>query len=118
MERRQRPARRRRRGTWLRHASAGAGLLAVILLLMAIRAFRHSGEAASEVVAAGMLEQGDTLSDVFEVCAWSEFPQGTREIMGIRHKEFPLLGMQFHPESFLTGCGPGLLARFLAIRFP
>jgi anthranilate synthase component 2 len=65
-----------------------------------------------------LVAQPDTLPEVFEVCAWSEFPQGTREIMGIRHKEFPLLGMQFHPESFLTGCGPELLARFLAIRFP
>jgi len=59
----------------------------------------------------------DTLPDAFEVCAWSEFPEGTREIMGIRHREFPLLGMQFHPESFLTDCGPRLLERFLAIRF-
>ena len=60
----------------------------------------------------------DTLPDAFEVCAWSEFPEGTREIMGIRHREFPLLGVQFHPESFLTDCGPRLLERFLAIRFP
>jgi anthranilate/para-aminobenzoate synthase component II len=38
--------------------------------------------------------------------------------MAIRHREYPLLGMQFHPESFLTDRGPDLLARFLAIRFP
>jgi anthranilate synthase/aminodeoxychorismate synthase-like glutamine amidotransferase len=57
-----------------------------------------------------------TLCDQFEVCAWSEFPEGTREIMGIRHKEFPLFGMQFHPESFLTDRGPELLRRFLAVR--
>jgi len=62
--------------------------------------------------------QPDTLPDVFEVCAWSDYPDGPREIMGIRHREFPLLGMQFHPESFLTDRGPELLARFLAIRFP
>ena len=60
----------------------------------------------------------DTLPDEFEVCAWSEFPEGTREIMGIRHCEFPLWGVQFHPESFLTDRGPELLARFLAVRFP
>jgi len=65
-----------------------------------------------------LLIRPDTLPDAFEVCAWSEFPEGTREIMGIRHREFPLWGMQFHPESFLTDCGPRLLERFLAIRFP
>ena len=65
-----------------------------------------------------LLIRPDTLPDAFEVCAWSEFPEGTREIMGIRHREFPLLGVQFHPESFLTDCGPRLLERFLAIRFP
>jgi anthranilate synthase/aminodeoxychorismate synthase-like glutamine amidotransferase len=59
--------------------------------------------------------QPDTLSDEFDVCAWSDSPDGTRVIMGIRHKRHPLLGVQFHPESFLTDCGSTLLARFLAI---
>ncbi len=57
----------------------------------------------------------DTLGEQFEVCAWSDAPDGTREIMGIRHKEFPLFGMQFHPESFLTDCGTMILDRFLAV---
>jgi anthranilate/para-aminobenzoate synthase component II len=35
--------------------------------------------------------------------------------MSIRHKQFPLFGMQFHPESFLTDVGPTLLERFLAV---
>ena len=60
--------------------------------------------------------QPDTLSDQFDVCAWSISPDGTRVIMGIRHREFPLYGLQFHPESFLTGCGPTLLRRFLELR--
>jgi anthranilate synthase/aminodeoxychorismate synthase-like glutamine amidotransferase len=59
--------------------------------------------------------QPDTLPEEFEVSAWSDAPDGTREIMGIRHKEFPLEGMQFHPESFLTDCGVTLLERFLAM---
>jgi anthranilate synthase/aminodeoxychorismate synthase-like glutamine amidotransferase len=62
-----------------------------------------------------LIIQPDTLPDEFEVCAWCEAPDGTREIMGIRHRRFSLFGMQFHPESFLTDCGPTLLERFLAV---
>jgi anthranilate synthase component 2 len=60
--------------------------------------------------------QPDTLSDQFEVSAWAESPDGDREIMGIRHRRFPLEGWQFHPESFLTECGHELLRRFLQTR--
>jgi anthranilate synthase component II len=37
-----------------------------------------------------------------------------REIMGVRHRGLPIEGVQFHPESILTGCGKHLLANFLA----
>ena len=37
------------------------------------------------------------------------------EIMGLQHREFPLHGVQFHPESILTGQGRKLLANFLAL---
>ena len=57
----------------------------------------------------------DTLPERFEVGAWCEAPDGSREIMGIRDKQFPVFGMQFHPESFLTDCGVAILKRFLAI---
>jgi anthranilate synthase/aminodeoxychorismate synthase-like glutamine amidotransferase len=60
--------------------------------------------------------QPDTLPDEFDVCAWSFSPDGTRVIMGIRHKKHLLLGVQFHPESFLTDCGTTLLARFLDLK--
>jgi len=55
----------------------------------------------------------ETLPEEFEVCAWSDSPDGSREIMGIRHKSMLVFGMQFHPESFLTEDGTILLERFL-----
>jgi anthranilate synthase/aminodeoxychorismate synthase-like glutamine amidotransferase len=48
----------------------------------------------------------------FEVTAWT----AEGEIMGVRHKSWPLHGVQFHPESFLTVEGPTLLRNFLALR--
>ena len=57
--------------------------------------------------------QPETLRDDFEITAWADAPGGEREIMGVRHREFPLEGVQFHPESFLTDCGHDLLRRFL-----
>ena len=59
-----------------------------------------------------------TLSADFEVCAWCIAPDGSKEIMGIRHRRYPLHGVQFHPESFLTLRGTELLRRFLAIPSP
>jgi anthranilate synthase/aminodeoxychorismate synthase-like glutamine amidotransferase len=59
--------------------------------------------------------QPDTLGSEFDVAAWSVSPDDTRVIMGIRHKEYPLYGVQFHPESFLTECGQTILARFLEL---
>ncbi len=53
--------------------------------------------------------QPDTVPADLEVVAWTD--EG--EIMGVRHKRFPLEGVQFHPESFLTLEGPKLLKNFL-----
>src|SRR5436190_4504174 len=44
----------------------------------------------------------DTLHPDYIVSAWAEAPAGEREIMAIRHKQHPTVGVQFHPESFLT----------------
>jgi len=54
-----------------------------------------------------------SLSDAFEVTAWSDAPDASREIMGIRHRQYPLFGLQFHPESFLTQEGGKILSQFL-----
>lgn len=50
-----------------------------------------------------------TLPDDFEVTAWS----AEQEIMGIRHREWDLEGVQFHPESILSEQGHALLGNFL-----
>jgi len=60
----------------------------------------------------------DTLADEFEITAWADGPDGTREIMAIQHKTFPTFGVQFHPESFLTECGTDLLSNFVEITGP
>ena len=55
--------------------------------------------------------QRDTLPDCLEVTAETE--EG--EIMGVRHKAFPIWGVQFHPESILTENGRQILKNFLAL---
>lgn len=56
-----------------------------------------------------LLIDPSTLPDVFEITAWS----AEQEIMGIRHREWDLEGVQFHPESILSEQGHALLANFL-----
>jgi len=53
----------------------------------------------------------ETLPDCLIVNAWTD----QDEIMGVKHKEFPLWGVQFHPESILTGEGKKLLRNFIEI---
>jgi anthranilate synthase component 2 len=60
--------------------------------------------------------QPDTLNTAYEISAWAPGPDGSQEIMGVRHKQWPVEGWQFHPESFLTECGHELLRRFLQLR--
>ena len=56
----------------------------------------------------------DSLPDCLEVTAWTENDDGTvEEIMGLRHREHPVEGVQFHPESILTEHGHALLKNFL-----
>ena len=57
-----------------------------------------------------------TLPRDFEMDAWSTAPDGSREIMAIRHRTLPIYGVQFHPESFLTPAGYDLLRGFLGSR--
>ncbi len=55
-----------------------------------------------------------SLPDALDVSAWTQEPDGTVEaIMGLRHREYPIEGVQFHPESILSEHGHALLANFL-----
>jgi anthranilate synthase/aminodeoxychorismate synthase-like glutamine amidotransferase len=56
-----------------------------------------------------LLVERASLPDVLEVTAWT----AEGEIMGLRHRELDVEGVQFHPESFLTEHGHAMLARFL-----
>ncbi|MGH8047928.1 MAG: anthranilate synthase component II [Chthoniobacterales bacterium] len=58
-----------------------------------------------------LIVKRDTLPDCLEVTAWTV--EG--EIMGLSHKELPVYGVQFHPESILTSEGKRLLGNFLKL---
>ncbi|MCY9548261.1 aminodeoxychorismate/anthranilate synthase component II [Lysinibacillus xylanilyticus] len=56
-----------------------------------------------------LIVEKETLPVCFEVTAWTE--EG--EIMGIRHKDYPIEGVQYHPESIMTEQGKKLLRQFI-----
>ena len=63
-----------------------------------------------------VIEQ-QSLPDCLEVTAWTQHEDGRRdEIMGVRHREFVIEGVQYHPESILTRHGHDQLANFLAMQ--
>jgi anthranilate synthase/aminodeoxychorismate synthase-like glutamine amidotransferase len=59
-----------------------------------------------------LLIKKETLPDCLEITAWTD----SDEIMGVRHTEFIVEGVQFHPESILTTVGKDLLRNFLKLR--
>ena len=56
-----------------------------------------------------LIVKKETLPDCLELTAWT----AQDEIMGFRHKDYPIWGVQFHPESILTSEGKKLLGNFL-----
>jgi anthranilate synthase component 2 len=58
-----------------------------------------------------LVVQKKGLPDCLEITAWTK----DDEIMGLKHKDYPLWGVQFHPESILTKSGKDILANFLRI---
>lgn len=61
-----------------------------------------------------LIVERETLPDSLLITA--ETAEG--EIMGLRHREFPVYGVQFHPESILTTYGPRILQNFLNVSIP
>jgi len=56
-----------------------------------------------------LIVKRDTVPDCLEITAWT----AEQEVMGLRHKEHPVHGVQFHPESILTEHGKQMLETFL-----
>jgi anthranilate synthase/aminodeoxychorismate synthase-like glutamine amidotransferase len=55
-----------------------------------------------------LIVEKDTVPDCLEISAWT----ATGEIMGLRHRKYPVEGVQFHPESILTETGTNILENF------
>ena len=61
-----------------------------------------------------LVAEKESLPDCFEVTAWTNKESGEiEEIMGVRHTNYPIEGVQFHPESILTEHGHQMLNTFL-----
>jgi anthranilate synthase/aminodeoxychorismate synthase-like glutamine amidotransferase len=60
-----------------------------------------------------LIVEEETMPEALEVIAFTE--EG--EIMALRHKEHPVIGVQFHPESILTTYGPRILKNFMENQF-
>lgn len=58
-----------------------------------------------------LVVEKESLPEVLEISAWTD----DGEIMGLRHKQFKVEGVQFHPESILTSSGKPLLKNFLSL---
>jgi anthranilate synthase/aminodeoxychorismate synthase-like glutamine amidotransferase len=58
-----------------------------------------------------LIVERETLPSELEITAWTD----ENEIMGLRHKLYPIWGVQFHPESVLTKLGKPILANFLKL---
>jgi anthranilate synthase/aminodeoxychorismate synthase-like glutamine amidotransferase len=111
-------------GVCLGHQAIGAAfggevVLAPVLMHGKTSGIYHDGQTIFRSLARpftatryhSLMVSRDRLPDCLEISAQSE--DGV--IMGLRHRQFPLEGVQFHPESILTNEGKKLLANFLSL---
>lgn len=76
--------------------------------------FRNLSESFDATRYHSLVIEKESLPDCLEVTSWTETKDGCLdEIMGVRHKELPIEGVQFHPESILSQHGHDLLRNFL-----
>jgi anthranilate synthase/aminodeoxychorismate synthase-like glutamine amidotransferase len=114
-------------GVCLGHQSIGAAfggdiIRAPILMHGKTSMIHHDGKTIFENIANpfeatryhSLIIKKETLPSCLEITAWTK---GSDEIMGVRHKEFIIEGVQFHPESILTKVGKNILKNFLKLRY-
>jgi anthranilate synthase/aminodeoxychorismate synthase-like glutamine amidotransferase len=75
--------------------------------------FKHLASPFTATRYHSLIIKKDTMPDCLEISAETEIG----EIMGVRHKEYIVEGVQFHPESILTEAGKQLLTNFLALSY-
>ena len=101
------------------HAFGGEIVRAPVLMHGKVSSVQHDGRGVfagvSQPFVAGRYHSlivADPPPEVLEVCARTD--EGV--IMGLRHREWPVHGVQFHPESVLTGEGRKILRNFLELK--
>jgi anthranilate synthase/aminodeoxychorismate synthase-like glutamine amidotransferase len=77
--------------------------------------FRNAPQPMTATRYHSLIVAEEGLPPELEISAETHEPDGTRVIMGLRHRNYPLEGVQFHPESVLTDSGRLLLKNFLAL---
>ena len=77
--------------------------------------FRHISSPFTATRYHSLVVEKNQLPRELEITAWTQETDGSDVIMGLRHKQFPIEGVQFHPESVLTVDGKKLLRNFLEL---
>ena len=116
-------------GVCLGHQCIGAAFGATVGPAGEIRhgkmsAIEHDGEGLFEGIDQGfeatryhsLIVEPDTMPDELQATAWTDRADGQgRVLMGLRHRDYVVEGVQFHPESIMTKAGHDLLRNFLSV---